>query len=273
MRIVAFDPEYNEKLSGITRALASGIPGCEVVPMGNYVDCDIAIIFGGYKKSYKPTWPKKEIMAKHQGRRLIMIESGFWGRGELYQVGWGGFAGGADFNLQRFAKGKIPADRWQAIGPGCRQWLHNDKGAYIVMGQVPHDTQVQDMDHKAWCVGTVEALEARGERVYFRPHPRIGSCEAYGVPEKYHLKGKIHKALRVAKAVVTWNSTSAVDALLNGVPAIAQHPSSIAYSVASHDLQDPLRYPDLTQWLRGMAYSLWTVDEMAAGKPWEHLNK
>ena len=117
MRIVAYEPTYNEKLSGITRALASGIPGCEVVPMGQYVEADIAIIFGAYKKAYRPTWPKLEIMQKHKGGRLLMIESGFWGRGELYQVGWGGFAGTADFNLQRFA-GEIPADRWQQIGPG-----------------------------------------------------------------------------------------------------------------------------------------------------------
>lgn len=273
MRIVAFDPTYNEKLSTITRALASGIPGCEVVPMGEYVPCDIAIIFGAWKKAYKPTYPKWEIMKKHEGRRLLMIESGFWGRGELYQVGWGGFAGGADFNLQRFGPGKIPADRWQNIGPPVIPWRHNKDGAYIVMGQVPHDTQVQDTDHRAWCRGTVEALAARGEKVYFRPHPRVKTCEAYGVPDHYHLKGKLHKAMKIAKAVVTWNSTSAVDAIMQGVPAIAQHPSSIAYNVASHDLQDPLRYPDLSQWLRGMAYSLWTVDEMAAGLPWEHLNK
>jgi hypothetical protein len=77
----------------VLQALAEGIPGAEVRPLGRYEPCDIAVIFGAAKNAYAPTWPKREILAKHKGRRLLMVESAFVKRGEYYQVGWGGYAG------------------------------------------------------------------------------------------------------------------------------------------------------------------------------------
>lgn len=269
MKILIFEPDYNPKHRKILRALAEGIPGAEVRPLDRYEPCDIAVIFGAAKDAYPPTWPKREILARHQGRRLLMVESAFVRRGDYYQIGWGGFAGNADFN-----NGGAPDDRWRAMNIPTKPWQNRPDGAVIVCGQLPRDTQVQDVDHVKWCKNTVDTLSQMGERVLFRPHPRQQDASIYGIPEGLIDKRRMVHSLDDAKCVVTWNSTSSVDALIQGVPAITIHPSSIAYPVAQHKLRavQSLQYPSRRQWLAGLGYAQWTLDEMRRGLPWKHLN-
>jgi len=248
-------------------SFAEGIPGCIVAPMGKYIECDIAIIFGAVKDSYKPTWPKREIMEKHKGKRLIMIESGFVKRGEYYQIGWGGFAGNADFNNHG-----CPEKRWKKTKVKIKPW--KKKGdLWVVMGQVPWDTQVQDVDHVGWCQETIEKLEAQGKKAVFRPHPRITDHQSYGVDSKYIDSRPLDEVLEEAAAVVTWNSTSALDSILQGVPVVACHRSSICYNIGVNSIEKTLIYPDRRQFLNNLGYSMWTIKEMKAGLPWRHLNR
>ena len=244
--------------------MADGIPECQIRRLGDYEDCDITVIFGGYKRAFSKTLPKKEILEKHKGRRLIMVEAAFHRRGEYYAVGWGGQAGNADFNNQN-----VPIDRWNKIGK-AKEWQPRPDGVVVVMGQLPRDVQVQDTDHIGWCKRTVTRLQAMGEQVIFRPHPMVK--EDWCIKPSH--TGSLKDLLRMAKCVVTWNSTSAVDAILEGVPTITMDQSSIAYSITQHRLEDikRLEYPDRTQWLAGLGYSQWTLDEMRSGEAWRHLN-
>ena len=84
----------------------------------------------------------------------------------------------------------------------------------------------------------------------------------------------MERCLQGAKAVVTYNSTSAVDAIVQGIPAITMDKGSISYPVSQHTLADikALEYPDRTQWLNGLGYAQWTMVEMSKGLPWAHLN-
>lgn len=266
MKVIAYEPDYNPKHREILRALAAGIPGCEVRTLGEYVPCDVAVIFGGHKYAFAKTAPKGEIMRLHQGRRLLCVEEAFVKRGDYYQIGWGGFAGAADFN-----NAGCPADRWDAMGVPVGPWKRNPDGHIVVMGQLARDVQVQDTDHYGWVRETIEALTAVGEQVLFKPHPKEKDPSAYGVTVWYG--GDMASALKGAKAAVTWNSTSAVDALLMGCPVVAMHPSSIAYPVAGHGLAEAIApyYPDRSQWLAGLGYSQWTLGEMRDGLPWVHL--
>lgn len=268
MKIIAYEPDYNPQHCRVLRSLARGIPGCEVRTLGDYVECDIAIIFGGHKYAFAKTAPKGEIIKRHQGRSLLCVEEAFVRRGDYYQVGWGGFAGHADFN-----NAGVPGDRWRAMGVRVNEWQHNEGGHIVVMGQLGRDTQVQDTDHYGWCRATIGALQARGERVLFRPHPKEPGNKIYGVPTSVVSSGTMAQALDGAKSVVTWNSTSAVDALLAGIPVVAMDSGSIAYPISGHTLDDAISpiYPDREPWLASLGYAQWSLDEMADGLPWRHL--
>jgi hypothetical protein len=160
------------------------------------------------------------------------------------------------------------------LGIPTRPWQYRPDGAVVVCGQLPRDTQVQDVDHVRWCAHMVKKLQRMGERIIFRPHPRQKDASVYGVPKGLIDRRKMAQSLDDAKCVVTWNSTSSVDALIQGVPAITIHPSSIAYPVAQHKLDAVrrLRYPSRSQWFAGLGYAQWTLDEMREGLPWRHLN-
>ena len=80
------------------------------------------------------------------------------------------------------------------------------------------------------------------------------------------------RALNNAWAVVNWNSNPGVESVIAGVPAFVGE-SSLAAPVANLNLADiekPLR-PDRQQWLNDLAYTEWTVNEIAQGIPFDLL--
>ena len=269
MRVVIYEPDYNPDHRRILRHLAKGIPGSEIRTLGDYVESDVAVIFGGHKYAFSKTAPKGEIMRLHTGRRLLCVEEAFVRRGDFYQVGWGGFAGNADFN-----NANVPGDRWRSFGVKVAEWQRNPTGHVVVMGQLGRDVQVQDTNHYGWCRWACNMLQSAGQKVIFRPHPKEPANKIYDIPTSLIHSGTMAEALYGAKSVVTWNSTSAVDAILAGIPAVAMDSGSIAYPISGHDIGDAIRpeYPPRMKWLSRIGYSQWTLDEMANGDTWRHLN-
>lgn len=92
-----------------------------------------------------------------------------------------------------------------------------------------------------------------------------------------HYERKIQVEIQQSSVVITFSSNAAVDALINGVPAITLGPS-IAYPVTPHDLNcvDDTPYPEghlLKKWLYNLAYCQWRFDEMECGKAWEEIKR
>ena len=265
-KIIAFDPTYNPKLSMIVNAFAKGC-GAEVHPLGEYRECDIAIIFGLYKKAFLPTLPKKEIMEKHKGKRLLVIESAFVRRGEYWQVGWGGQAGHADFNYNGQS-----LDRWEKLNMEVQPWQIRN-GPIVVCGQVPRDTTIQDTDHHKWCRDTVNFFRNHNIDVKFRPHPRDKRNIAdYKIPPEYLDLGKLPRTLSIAKCLVTYNSTSGVDGVIAGIPVVSMNMGSFAWEVSSHELLGPYITPDRTRWLAKLGYAQWNIQEILSGQAWSHIS-
>ena len=138
--------------------------------------------------------------------------------------------------------------------------------------QPPRDTQVQDVDHIGWCRRTVKECQKIYTDVSFRPHPKC-EPEIYGIDEGLLDTGKLRSTLDGARCVVTWNSTTGVDAIIAGVPVIAMDPGAMAWPVASHTLSAPLRRPARTEWLNRLGYSQWTEREMREGLPWRPVTR
>ena len=274
MKVVVYLPKYNDKHCSILTALSEGIPGAILKPLDEeeYEPSDVAVIFGLWKRSYPATNPKRKILALHHGRSLLVVESSFVRRGEYWNVGWGGINGGADFRTE----GGMSLDRWWALEVHSKPWCKK-KGYVIVCGQVPWDTNVQDIDHAAWCRETIEYFLDSGERVMFRPHPRITDLRQYypGIDEGLIDQRPLKDALNIAKCLVTWNSNSGVDAAIKGTPVIACDPSSGAWDVSSHSVESikKLSFPSRYEWLAALGYSQWSIDEMRRGLTWQHLTR
>src|SRR5690606_13462346 len=103
-------PGYNEGNAAVLRAFADAV-GAKHSDDRRYVECDVAVIFGLVKKRNPLSYSKGEIMRRHKGKPLLVIERGFVQRERYYSVGWNGINGKADFVNE-----DVDEKRWKALG-------------------------------------------------------------------------------------------------------------------------------------------------------------
>lgn len=204
------------------------------------------------------------------GGKLLVMDRGFTFRKFYWSAGWGGIKAWADYRNRGMAE-----DRWRALRcrPEVRDW-RTDGLHIVVMGQKHGDAAITDIDIDIWADATIRELRQYTDRpIVFRGHPR--SELPHRVNEAIHLVGSFEDAMRDCWAVVVFNSTSAINAILAGVPAFVTGEGSMAGPVANSDLRDIENpaMPERRQWLNDLAYAQWSLEEMARGDAWKHLNR
>ena len=181
-------------------------------------------------------------------------------------MGYDGLNGRADF-----CNADVDPLRWEKHFAGfLKPWKEGGDYA-LLMGQVCGDASLAGMDIKAWYGETARRLGDLGWTVMFRPHPRYPTAAPDGA---YALVGSLEGALSGAAFVVTWNSTSGVDAALIGVPVVAMDRGSMAWDVAAHSIEE-LNYEkcDRLRWAERLTYTMWSDGEISGGAAWEHLKR
>ena len=202
------------------------------------------------------------------GNHYLVCERGYIGdldnRRRWTSLGYDGLNGHADF-----CNAHVGKNRWRRyFSDFMRPWKTGGDYA-LLMGQVRGDASLTGVDIRGWYAYATDRLRAAGWTVMFRPHPRDPVVEPHGA---YALQGDLHSALSMAALVVTWNSTSAVDAVLGGVGAIAMDLGSMAWDVAGHSIgPERLCKPDRGGWAARLAYCQWTDAEISGGTAWDHL--
>lgn len=269
--IPQFPADHVQALHAISSGLtARGIPhfraGLE------YRECDVAVVFGMGKTAVKASWPRGEIIRQHQaaGKRVLILEKGFVKRDEYFHIGWNGLNGRADF-----CNAGMSSDRWDKLGVKLDNWqVDRPEWTIVVCGQVPWDASVQHSDHVEWCQETLAILRAGTARhLVFRPHPAVAGRIDYGVPGVEVSTEPLDEVLSGAHAVVTFNSNSAVEAVIRGVPVFVSDQGAMVKDVANWQLADierPVK-PPRQQWAADLAYTQWNLTEMARGDPIAHL--
>jgi hypothetical protein len=194
------------------------------------------------------------------GKHVLVMERGYVGDRFLWtSLGWNGLNGRATF------PDNADPSRWQAnfnLLPWKKQ---SGEKRLVIMGQVPRDASLQHVNYLGWVNGIIGQAKQQGWRVYVRPHPL---APVLPVNAKL-LSGSLIKALSFADLVVTFNSNSAVDAVVAGTPAVSCDPGSMAWAVTSHDLS--VVTPDRIAWASRLAWCQWLPDEIANGCAWDHL--
>lgn len=220
--------------------------------------CDLAVMWG-FKK---PACVKS-------GRRALILERGYIGDrlNEWTSVGFDGLNGFADFRNKGMG-----SERWEAnFAPYLKPWRDHYDGKYVlIMGQVAGDASLRGMNMGEWIGATARKISLAGHRVAFRPHPLYR--RAWGLPHVAQvLKGSLDEALAVARWVVCYNSNSAVDAVLAGIPTVTCDQGSMAWPVTGHEPHRPPSMADRTQWAHDMAWTQWRSEEIRNGDAWDHL--
>lgn len=225
-----------------------------------YRPCDLSITWG-HKMDH--------VLNGQRGNNLpyLILEHGYFGdRNTNISCGFNGLNRDAEFH-----NACSPPDRWEKHGAGRMKPWRTDGEFVLVCGQVVGDRSlIRCPDYPAWIAKACEAAKVYGLPVYFRPHPKFAGFQA---PVPIRTGVPLDQELERAAAAVCWNSNSAVEAVLAGVPTVVCDPGSMAWPVCAHGLGAPLIRPDRQQWVHDLAYAQWTLDELASGAAWAHLRQ
>jgi len=194
------------------------------------------------------------------GHDVLVMERGYLGdRFKWTSLAWNGLNGHGEFPNIGFC-----GDRFVEHFD-LKPWRR--EGDYVlIMGQVPGDESLQGRDLTQWYAEAAKLAQAVYKKpVKFRPHP-----EAIRKGHKQKIAGfenctwPLQDSLELAHVVVTFNSNSAVDAVVQGVPAIVADKGSLAWDVAGKKIGACIM-PCRQMWANALAWKQWTIDEIASG--------
>ena len=239
-----------------------------------WAPADVAVVFGIGKKKVPVSWPRGKVCQGQlsTGKPLVVLETGYIHRGDgpdnHYAAGFNGLNGRADFRNQG-----VPGDRWNKLRVNIRGYRLFGQHI-LVCGQVPWDASVDHHDHLGWIRATVARLNnITGKPIIFRPHP-LAQGVNYGLLKGATFSTKsLAEDLQDCHAVVTYNSNTGVDALLEGIPVFTDDDGSMVRAVSNHDIADienPTQF-DRAVWANDIAYTQWTPVEFERGLAWHHL--
>jgi len=246
-----------------------------------YKPCHVLLTyaFHGY-------YNKKNKLYNYHAGPILVIERGYIARSQYYMVGINGLNGRAEFNNQN-----SPSDRWKKLEVKLQSWRKDGKHI-LVCGQCDKDASLshwkpQSLNRKYVYRKLIrniinQIIQHTSRKIIYRPHPQCYHPINFNkykkrypnvIISKQKNRYKLYKDLENCWCVVTYNSNSAVEALIAGIPVITLDQGSMVYDITGHDLsqiENPLMY-DRVQQMCDIAYTQWTIDEMKQGLPWQHL--
>src|SRR5690606_31578013 len=189
------------------------------------------------------------------GVAVVVFDWGYLARvNEPSQTSTGHFQFGLG-GLNRPPAFACPTDRFDSLGLTIAEQGGDPDGYVLLCGQVPGDA-AHGLDAQQIGSWAREAA-AHWPNVRYRPHPR-GGIDIAGLESD---RSPLAEALAGARRVVTINSNIGHDALLAGVPVLADGPA--AYRELAGE---PLPTVEARrEYFARLAYGQWTVAEMASG--------
>lgn len=210
---------------------------------------------------------KEGLKWREQGKEVLVIERGFTpDRNNWTHVGWNGLNNRANFCLPEL----LDPQRFQSQFQ-LQPWSEGEKSYIVITGQVPGDSSLNGKDLTIWYEKLAKSLEKHHKLpVYFKHHPACYRQNRFFYPNLPVYQDSIETACKEARLIATWNSNSAVDAIIAGCPALTFDEGSMAWDVTSHDITK-LIYPCRTSWAIRLSHCQWSKAELKAGLFWNRL--
>lgn len=206
--------------------------------------------------------------------RAVYVDLGYWGR-----LTGGKLAGFHKIVLNgRHPKGYYrrgsPADRFLAQGVEIKPW--RERGEHILVAGMS-DKAAFYAGYKAeeWERDVIARLQRLTTRpILYRPKPSWKAARPIHGVGYSEPAVPIENALKGAWAVVTHHSNVAVDAILQGIPAFCSQ--GVATDIGCTDIgqiEHPILADGRLEWAADVAYTQWSVVEIAQGLPWAYFRR
>lgn len=241
---------------------------------GADIDVIWSVLWSGKMSKNKIIWDT----ARSNSKPVVVLEVGGIRRGITWKVGLNGI------NKESFFSTGNNDARANLLGLNLKPW--RVQGSHILIcGQHDQSLQWENMPNASqWFTETITELRKYTDRkIVIRPHPR---CPIIAVEHKFKNVIKQMPIKQVgtyddydipfdnAHAVISWTSNPGIRAVINGYP-VFTGPASLAFPVANHNLAD-IENPQLfdrQQWLNDIAWTEFTIQEIAQGLPFKHLTE
>jgi len=224
------------------------------------------IVTNGLRRPYNEiveTYQKQGKIALITDLGLIRKEPGY------YQIGINKLGGIMPF--------QAPSDRFDALNEPIA--TRRAKGKHILIcGQRPGDAAhgFNEDQLRAYYESSIRVIrDVVGDKypIVWRPHPSSNFLVRGG--DRVSLAKDIMEDLADAYAVVTYNSTTGLSALLNGVPLVC-HSGAYYADLAETNLRniDNIKAPSkakVQEFFNRVAYSQWTKEEIEKGLPFKYI--
>lgn len=211
---------------------------------------------------------EREIIQQQQviKKDYLVLEMPYVGnRKEWVSAGFNGLNGRADFQNQ-----DVLIERFQKNFLNLLQPWKDQEGYVLVMGQVPGDESLRNVNYAQWVNAVIDYYENAGYEVKFRPHPQ---ARHVNMAVEKSIVGDFYGALAGARQCITFNSSAGVLSVLNGIPTIAVDKGSMAWDVTGNVLTDEKFMPRRDEWCAKLGYTQWNLEELKNGECWEHLRQ
>jgi capsule polysaccharide export protein KpsC/LpsZ len=224
------------------------------------INVDILVVFGsGVEGGGVNARAKYRLIEEAAEKQIpvIQLEEGWIKRGEYWSVSVNGLPKKGDYTHENIDRSRI--DKITEWTP-----FHQRKGKILIVGQVPWDQTVK-MSNKQfarWVNNAWNNLQRFGT-VMYRPHPRFNKNLT-----------PLDEELNSTAIVYTYSSTTAVDAILRGIPVRVKSPEFIVSELSvDENLGNIPDEETQRRVLNEVANAQWTVKEMEDGRCWEHVKQ
>jgi len=217
--------------------------------------------------------------ARAAGRDVLVMERGYIGdRYHWTALGWNGLNGRSKW--PKVTPEQLEMHRFEKYhGTLLRPLREFSAGHYLmVIGQVPGDMSLGGKDLRGFYRAKADWLwEKFGKQIMLRPHPldkRSYEDQFAGLQNVHAIShGPLDLALSGACGVICYNSNTAVDCALAGIPCEVNDEGSMVFRLFSRPLSAAPRSTEeliaRETLLKKLAWRQWTPQEIAAGTPWE----
>lgn len=236
-------------------------------------------IHWGIKCIFKPNTFFRELLI-NKYKYSIIIEQGFLNRKSYRSFGINGFSG-----LSKIKPSKCPKDRFELLNIKVNNMVINKNGYILFCGQLPWDTQVQDIDYNIYINDVFKKIKKiTNKKIVFRYHPLYKDNPKSNrfkitLPDYVIIDNNedINNSFKDSYIIISYNSNSLVEAIIKGIPIIALNKMSIVYELSNkfNNLNNIIlpKKEDIMQKLYDISYMQYNLIELENGTAFAYIKK
>lgn len=272
LEVKLFEIDSHHRSKVVVQAMAKGISRVgdrpAIKPAVNYRPDDQVIVFYGLVGALAKAIRRQQAV----GGTAIYVDLGYWGRRQGGRwTGYHKIAVNSRHPTEYFQRRPHDETRFRRLGVSMMPWKRGRN--ILIAGMGDKGSLAEGFQPGEWERSAVEQLRKLTDRpIIYRPKPSWLKARTIDGTIFSPPRQKIEEVLADCHAVVTHHSNVAVDGLMDGIPAFCFEGVAVPMALADLTRIEHPEYPaDRQRWANDIAWTQWSIAEMAEGLPWRHL--